>query len=110
MLPTFHLDNQGSVVTTEFVMIVVISVLAMVVGLGEVAIALNSDMNGISASPEEPEPVDIKVKVPQQRGPLRQTAEMKDRDASPRETSSNDGTRIYGGRGQPDRNRAIPQL
>lgn len=45
MPSSIYRDSKGTVVSTEFVLIVAISITAMVVGWSEVAIALNSDFN-----------------------------------------------------------------
>ncbi len=48
MLRTFVADEAGFVISAELVLVLTIAVLAMVVGLSEVAVAVNTELNDIS--------------------------------------------------------------
>jgi hypothetical protein len=48
MLRTFWLDDNGSVVSIEIILIITIAVLALIVGWSEVAHAINTELDDIS--------------------------------------------------------------
>ena len=48
MLKKLYLDECGFVISAELVLVLTIAVLAMIVGLSEVAIAVNTELNDIS--------------------------------------------------------------
>ena len=48
MLKAFLNDEAGAIVTIELVLITTIAVLALIVGLSEVAVAVNTELNDIS--------------------------------------------------------------
>jgi Flp pilus assembly pilin Flp len=48
MLKNFWLDQNGAVVSIELVLIITLTVLALTVGLSEVAVAVNTELNDIS--------------------------------------------------------------
>lgn len=48
MLKNFWLDQDGAVISIELVLIITLSVLALVVGLSEIAVAVNTELNDIS--------------------------------------------------------------
>ena len=48
MLKTFLCDESGFIISSELVLILTIGVLAMIVGLSEVAVAVNTELNDIS--------------------------------------------------------------
>ena len=48
MLKAFVQDENGFIVSAELVLVLTIAVLAMVVGLSEVAVAVNTELNDIS--------------------------------------------------------------
>ncbi len=48
MMKNFLNDEAGFVISAELVLVVTIGVLAMIVGLSEVAVAVNTELNDIS--------------------------------------------------------------
>lgn len=48
MIQAFFTDDNGFIVSAELVLVLTIAVLAMVVGLSEVAVAVNTELNDIS--------------------------------------------------------------
>jgi len=48
MLKQFMNDESGFVISAELVLVLTIAVLAMIVGLSEVAVAVNTELNDIS--------------------------------------------------------------
>ncbi len=48
MLRQFWMDDAGAVISAELVLVLTIAVLAMIVGLSEVAVAVNTELNDIS--------------------------------------------------------------
>ena len=48
MLRNFWNDEHGFVISAELVLVLTIGVLAMIVGLSEVAVAVNTELNDIS--------------------------------------------------------------
>jgi len=48
MLKNFWMDEAGAIISIELVLIVTIAVLALIVGLSEVAVAVNTELNDIS--------------------------------------------------------------
>jgi len=48
MFMTFCNDESGVIISAELVLVLTIAVLAMVVGLGEVALAVNTELNDVS--------------------------------------------------------------
>ena len=48
MLRTLWQDQSGAVISAELVLVLTIAVLAMIVGLSEVAVAVNEELNDIS--------------------------------------------------------------
>lgn len=48
MLKAFLNDEAGAIVSIEIILIVTIAVLALIVGLSEVAVAVNTELNDIS--------------------------------------------------------------
>lgn len=48
MLKNFWMDEAGAIVSIEIILIVTIAVLALIVGLSEVAVAVNTELNDIS--------------------------------------------------------------
>ncbi|RMG39920.1 MAG: hypothetical protein D6725_04400 [Planctomycetota bacterium] len=48
MLKQFWNDDVGLVISAELVLVLTIAVLAMIVGLSEVAVAVNTELNDIS--------------------------------------------------------------
>lgn len=48
MLKTFWNDEAGVIISAELVLVLTVAVLAMVVGLSEVAVAINTELNDIS--------------------------------------------------------------
>ena len=52
MLNQLWNDEAGFVISAELVLVLTIAVLAMIVGLSEVAVAVNTELNDISNAPE----------------------------------------------------------
>lgn len=50
MLKSFLNDEQGFVISAELVLVLTIGVLSMIVGLHEVAVAVNTELNDISGA------------------------------------------------------------
>ena len=50
MLRNFWNDQNGFVISAELVLVLTIGVLAMIVGLSEVAVAVNTELNDISSA------------------------------------------------------------
>jgi hypothetical protein len=48
MLRTFWIDEEGFIITAELCLVATVAVLAVVVGLSEVAISVNTELNDIS--------------------------------------------------------------
>jgi len=48
MLTTFWNDESGVIISAELVLVLTIAVLAMIVGLSEVAVAVNTELNDVS--------------------------------------------------------------
>jgi len=48
MLKAFLNDEAGAIISIELVLVVTIAVLALIVGLSEVAVAVNTELNDIS--------------------------------------------------------------
>jgi Flp pilus assembly pilin Flp len=48
MLKNFWLDQSGAVVSIELILIITITVLGLIVGLSEIAVAVNTELNDIS--------------------------------------------------------------
>lgn len=48
MLQNFLCDESGVIISAELVLVLTIAVLGMVVGLSEVAVAINTELNDIS--------------------------------------------------------------
>ena len=48
MLKNLWNDESGVIISAELVLVMTIAVLAMVVGLGEVAVAVNTELNDVS--------------------------------------------------------------
>jgi hypothetical protein len=48
LLNTLYRDDAGFVISAELVLVLTIAVLAMVVGLSEVAVAVNTELNDVS--------------------------------------------------------------
>jgi hypothetical protein len=48
MLKTLLIDEAGMIVSAELVLVLTIAVLAMIVGLTEVAVAVNTELNDVS--------------------------------------------------------------
>jgi Flp pilus assembly pilin Flp len=48
MLKNFWLDQNGAVVSIELVLIITIAVLGLIVGLSELAVAVNTELNDVS--------------------------------------------------------------
>lgn len=48
MLRTLFNDESGAIISAELVLVLTIAVLAMIVGLSEVAVSINSELNDIS--------------------------------------------------------------